>query len=206
SHLGESTRIVSVIPERIHKFYTTHTPEFLGLSSDPSGLWHNSGYGDDVIIGVLDSGIWPRHPSFDDSGLGPVPKRWKGGCESGPDFPATSCNRKLIGARAFYKGFEEWKGHRVDKDGTESRSPLDTDGHGTHCASTAAGASVKNAGVNKHATGEARGIATKARIAAYKFGWGREGADSDILAAMDQAIADGVDVISLSSGVDNKTI
>ncbi|KAI3860056.1 hypothetical protein MKW92_042995, partial [Papaver armeniacum] len=61
-----------------------------------------------------------------------VPDRWKGTCEEGTDFPKTLCNRKLIGARAFYKGLEDDLKHRVDQDGTETRSPSDTNGHGTH--------------------------------------------------------------------------
>ncbi|KAL0689087.1 hypothetical protein Bca4012_088764 [Brassica carinata] len=84
--------------------FSTHTLAFLGFS-DNSGLWNNSNYGEDVIVGVLDTGIWPEHPSFSDSGLDPVPSTWKGACEIGPDFLASSCNRKLIGARAFYKGY-----------------------------------------------------------------------------------------------------
>ncbi|XP_026430832.1 subtilisin-like protease SBT1.4 [Papaver somniferum] len=207
SHLESRPGIVSVIPERTHQFYTTHTPQFLGLSGDHFGLWHNSGYGDDVIIGVLDSGIWPERQSFNDSGLGPVPKRWKGTCETGPDFPETSCNRKIIGARAFYKGIEARIGHMIDANGTESRSPRDTFGHGTHCASTAAGSAVKNAGFRKYAVGEARGIATKARIASYKIGWSTAGiVDSDIVAGMDKAVEDGVDVMSLSFGVQDDTL
>ncbi|KAH0902855.1 hypothetical protein HID58_042358 [Brassica napus] len=84
--------------------FSTHTPAFLGFS-DNSGLWSNSNYGEDVIVGVLDTGIWKEHPSFSDSGLDPVPSTWKGACEIGPDFPASSCNQKLIGAQAFYKGY-----------------------------------------------------------------------------------------------------
>lgn len=72
----------------------------------------NSNYGDNVIIGVFDGGIWPEHQSFNDLGLPSVPTRWKGNCETGPDFP--SCNRKLISAQAFYKGIEAKIGHRVD--------------------------------------------------------------------------------------------
>lgn len=83
----------------------------------------------------------------------------------------------------------------------ESKSPRDTEGHGTHTASTAAGSAVSNASFYEiYAHGEAKGMATKARIAAYKICWSSGCFDSDILAAMDQAIADGVHIISLSVG------
>ncbi|RZC85865.1 hypothetical protein C5167_026536 [Papaver somniferum] len=184
SHLRTLPGFISVIPERIHQFYTTRSPQFLGLN-DGFGLWPTSNYGEDVIIGVLDTGIMPEHKSFDDSGLNPVPARWRGTCEDGPDFPASSCNRKLIGARSFYRGIEAKIGHAVDADGTETRSPRDKLGHGTHCASTAAGSSVMNAGFSTYAVGEAKGMATRARIAAYKVGFGVApgSVDSDILAA-----------------------
>ncbi|KAI3937403.1 hypothetical protein MKW92_051019 [Papaver armeniacum] len=197
SHLRGLPGILSVIPDRFQQLHTTRTPQFLGLN-DGSGLWPNSRYGDDVIIGVFDSGIWPEHVSFSDFGLTSVPKRWKGTCETGPEFP--SCNRKLIGARAFYKGSEAKMGHRVDVDGADSRSPRDTHGHGTHCAATAGGASVKNAGFHNYSVGEAKGIATRARIASYKVFWKNGGANSDVLAGLNQAVEDGVDVMSISMG------
>ncbi|KAF8393633.1 hypothetical protein HHK36_021879 [Tetracentron sinense] len=190
--------ILSVLSDRIHQLHTTRTPHFLGLT-DSFGLWPNSDYADDVVIGVLDTGIWPERRSFSDSELSPVPAGWKGICETGPDFPASACNRKIIGARAFYRGYEAGRGRPINET-VESKSPRDTEGHGTHTASTAAGSAVSNAGFYKFATGIARGMATKARIAAYKICWKSGCYDSDILAAMDQAIADGVDVISLSVG------
>ncbi|XP_022715292.1 subtilisin-like protease SBT1.4 [Durio zibethinus] len=196
--LRELPGILSVIPDQVRQIQTTRTPHFLGLS-DGVGLWQNSYYGDGVIIGVLDTGIWPERPSFTDSGLSPVPDSWKGICETGPDFPASACNRKIIGARAFYKGYESYLERPMDET-KESKCPRDTEGHGTHTASTAAGSVVSNASFFDFAYGEARGMATKARIAAYKICWSLGCFDSDILAAMDQAIADGVNVISLSVG------
>ncbi|KAL4388079.1 hypothetical protein GQ457_09G005370 [Hibiscus cannabinus] len=189
--------IVSVIPDQVRHIHTTHTPNFLGLS-DGVGIWQNSHYGDGIIIGVLDTGIWPENPSFTDSGLPPVPNSWKGICETGPGFPASACNRKIIGARLFYKGYES--SHGPMDETKESKSPRDTEGHGTHTASTAAGSAVSNASLFGFASGEARGMAKNARIAAYKICWKSGCFDSDILAAMDQAISDGVDVISLSVG------
>ncbi|XP_031262039.1 subtilisin-like protease SBT1.4 [Pistacia vera] len=196
--LKEHPGILSVTPDEIRQLHTTRTHHFLGLSDD-SGLWPNSNYADDVIVGVLDTGIWPERESFSDFGLAKVPGRWKGICETAPDFPASACNGKIIGARAFFKGYEASLARPMDET-KESKSARDTEGHGTHTASTAAGGLVSNASFYEYAYGEARGMAIKARIAAYKICWKFGCFDSDILAAMDQAIADGVDVISLSVG------
>ncbi|XP_022992130.1 subtilisin-like protease SBT1.4 [Cucurbita maxima] len=190
--------VVLVIPDRMRQLHTTRTPHFLGLA-DNLGLWPDTNYADDVIIGVLDTGIWPEHPSFSDEGLSPVPASWKGTCEAGEGFSATTCNRKIIGARAFFHGYESNIGRRLHGL-SDFKSARDSDGHGTHTASTAAGSFVKNASFFQYARGEARGMASRARIAAYKICWEFGCYDSDILAAMDQAIADGVHIISLSVG------
>ncbi|KAI6671723.1 hypothetical protein NL676_006608 [Syzygium grande] len=196
--LRRAPGVLSVVPDRIRHLHTTRTPHFLGLT-ESTGLWPNSYYADDIIIGVLDTGIWPERRSFSDSGLGPVPGAWRGACEVGRDFPASACNRKIIGARAFYKGYEAYLQRPIDES-KESKSPTDTEGHGTHTASTAGGSVVSNASFYEYAGGEARGMATKARIAAYKICWSLGCFDSDILAAMDQAVSDGVHIISLSVG------
>ncbi|RZC91554.1 hypothetical protein C5167_027618 [Papaver somniferum] len=120
---------------------------------------------------------------------------------TGPEFP--SCNLKIIGAQAFYKGLEAELGHRVDVDGKDSRSPRDTSGHGTHCAATEGGSSVKNAGFHNYSVGEAKGIATRARIASYKVLWKSGGVSSDILAGINQSVQDRVDVMSISIGYSN---
>ncbi|KAJ6947112.1 hypothetical protein NC651_001722 [Populus alba x Populus x berolinensis] len=130
--------IIAVIPERVRHVHTTRSPQFLGLkTNDGAGLLKESDFGSDLVIGVIDTGIWPERQSFNDRDLGPVPSRWKGVCASGKDFASSSCNRKLIGARYFCNGYEATNGKMNET--TEYRSPRDSDGHGTHTASIAAG-------------------------------------------------------------------
>lgn len=188
---------LTIIPDAAMQLHTTRTPDFMGLSSF-SGLWPASDYGDDVIIGVMDSGVWPERKSFQDTFLGLVPLRWKGLCEEGTNFSAALCNKKLIGARSFYKGYESATGPINET--TEYKSPRDGNGHGTHTSSTAAGNYVYGASLLGSAPGTARGIATRARIAVYKVCWLGGCFNSDILAAFEQAVLDGVDIISLSVG------
>ncbi|KAL0312699.1 UNVERIFIED_CONTAM: Subtilisin-like protease SBT1.2 [Sesamum radiatum] len=138
---------VSARPEKIVSLHTTHTPNFLGLNQN-MGLWRDSNYGKGVIIGVLDSGVLPEHPSYFDA-------------------------------------FDQ--------------SPLDDDGHGTHTASTAAGNFVRGANVFGNANGTAVGIAPLAHLAIYRV-CGFSCSESTILAGMDAAVEDGVDVLSLSLG------
>ncbi|KAF0891559.1 hypothetical protein E2562_010553 [Oryza meyeriana var. granulata] len=162
----------------------------------PDGLLAKAKYGDGSIIGVIDSGITPESASFADTGYGPPPSKWKGICQVGPSFEAKSCNWKLIGARWY-----------VDDDvlnGMSEReilSPRDVEGHGTHTASTAGGNIVHNTSFLGLAAGTARGGAPRARVAMYKACWSGFGCSSaTVLKAMDDAVHDGVDVLSLSIG------
>lgn len=191
--------VAAVIPEQVRQLHTTRSPEFLGLkTSDHAGLLKESDFGSDLVIAVLDTGIWPERESVNDRNLGPVPRKWKGQCVAGKDFPATACNRKLIGARFFCGGYEAASGKMNET--LETRSARDTDGHGTHTASIAAGRYVSEASTLGYARGVAGGMAPKARLAAYKVCWTGGCYDSDILAAFDAAVADGADVVSLSVG------
>lgn len=181
-------------PSRIYSPKTTHTPSFLGLNL-PMGLWNRSNFGEGVIIGVIDTGITPDHPSFSGEGMPPPPPKWKGRCEfDDPSF----CNNKLIGARALLNA-------SVANGDNVTVSPIDEYGHGTHTASTAAGAFVANAHVLGNARGTASGMAPRAHLATYRVCGLKQCEEADMLAALEAATSDGVDVISMSLGLDEST-
>nr|GMD97208.1 subtilisin-like protease SBT1.7 [Ipomoea batatas] len=179
--LSKKDGFVSARRQKVYSLHTTHTPNFLGLYQN-YGFWPESNFGKGVIIGMLDTGITPDHPSFNDEGMPAPPAKWKGKCE----LNGTTCNRKLIGARNFVR--EE-----------ASEPPIDAEGHGTHTASTAAGNFVKGAALYDNAKGTAAGMAPLAHLAIYKV-CNDDCDESDILAAMDAAVEDGVDILSLSLG------
>ncbi|XP_024977621.1 cucumisin-like [Cynara cardunculus var. scolymus] len=175
--------VVSVFPSRKNKVATTSSWDFLGFPLKVNRSTTES----DIIIGVLDTGIWPESPSFSDQGYGPPPAKWKGICEA--NFP---CNNKIIGARHF----------KADGiyDPKDLKSPRDSEGHGTHTASTAAGNTVRNANMLGLHSGTARGGVPRARIAVYKVCWTDGCSDVDFLSGFEDAIADGVDIITASIG------
>ncbi|CAN0841897.1 Subtilisin-like protease 4 [Linum grandiflorum] len=111
--------------------------------------------------------------------MSPPPPKWKGKCEF-----------KFIGTRTFNLRAKSRKGNKPE-------TPIDQDGHGTHTASTTAGAFVKNANVFGNAKGTSTGMAPGDHPRSCL-----QSIESDILAGMDATIHDGVDVISISLGVD----
>jgi subtilisin family serine protease len=195
--------VLKVMEDELRQATTDSSPGFLGLTGRRDA-WGRGIDGRGVVVGVIDTGIWPEHPSFADDGSYPeppanVPPTLP--CEFGntahnPNDVAFTCQNKLLGARqmlATYRavlGAESW----------EYRSARDDDGHGTHTASTAAG----NAGVEATILGEERGeisgIAPRAHVIAYKGLGAQGGFGSDLAAAIDTAVLDGVDVINYSIG------
>ncbi|WJX20852.1 hypothetical protein P8452_10347 [Trifolium repens] len=198
--LESEAGVVAIFPETKYELHTTRSPYFLGL--EPFQSSNNSLseklVNHDVIVGVLDTGVWPESESFNDAGMKPVPSHWKGVCETGRGFRNHHCNKKIVGARIFYHGYEAATG-KIDEQ-ADYKSPRDQDGHGTHTAATVAGSPVRGANLLGYAYGTARGMAPGARIAAYKVCWTGGCFSSDILSAVDTAVADGVNVLSISLG------
>nr|CAB3452654.1 unnamed protein product [Digitaria exilis] len=199
--------VVSVFADPVYQLHTTRSWDFLqqdavkvdAAAARRSGA-HNSNKasGDDpssnTIIGLLDSGIWPESPSFNDAGFGPVPTHWKGTCMTGDNFNSSNCNKKLIGARYY-----DMSGVRGPS-GSGGGSPRDDVGHGTHTSSTAAGNAVAGASYYGLAAGTAKGGSSASRVAMYRVCSEEGCAGSAILAGFDDAVADGVDVLSVSLG------
>jgi subtilisin family serine protease len=233
--LRSNDGVLRVWEDQIRYLYTNDSPTFLGLFDASGGLITDRKLkGEDIVIGVIDSGIAPEHPSFSDSRAASRPKLcqsswaeesllglwlcrrfssdddvllydppvgWNGRCEAGENFETDACNNKIIGARFYFDGFSE--NHTLD-DG-DFISPRDADGHGTHIASTAAGNEV-SASLAGSAIDRINGIAPRARIAVYKACWLEPGqlrgtcSTSDLQRAIEDAVADGVDIINYSVG------
>ncbi|KAK4730737.1 hypothetical protein R3W88_023725 [Solanum pinnatisectum] len=183
--LSHREDVISVFPNTIRQLRTTRSWDFIGM---PLNVERNQ-VESDIIVGVIDTGIWIQSASFNDKGFGHPPSKWKGKCDQGANF--TKCNNKVIGAQFF----------NLEGAGNDDElSPADFEGHGTHVASTVGGVPVTGASLYGLAEGIARGGVPSTRIATYKACWSMGCTDSDILAAFDTAISDGVDIISLSVG------
>jgi subtilisin family serine protease len=223
--LAADPRVAAVVKdELLHLQTAAPSTDFIGLGGD-DGVWATLGgidaAGEGVVVGIIDSGVAPENPSFAGDALaadpGAAPYRdgdaivfekgdgnqFRGTCQTGDAFDSDDCTTKLVGARYFV---DNYGADYIGSDRGEVVSPRDGNGHGSHTASTAAG----NAGVTAHVAGRdlgaISGVAPAAKVAVYKACWtGPTAFDDgcmtgDLLAAIDAAVADGVDVINYSIG------
>ncbi|MFE9860294.1 S8 family serine peptidase [Streptomyces sp. NPDC005780] len=238
--LARTRGVTHIAPDRFHQATDDkNSTDFLGLSGR-KGLWAALGgtakAGKGIVIGDIDTGIWPESASFKAPALtgkkaagnpGNPGKPGKndpyrpyrdgtttvmnkadgttftGTCQTGESFTATACNEKVISARYFADG---WLHAVPESNRGGYLSPRDSQGHGTHTASTAAGNAGVHATADGNDLGTISGVAPAATIAVYKALWQSKdgnqdgGLTSDLVAAIDQAVADGVDVINYSLG------
>ncbi len=230
ARLSADRKVSSVTRDELQQVTATPSTEFLGLEGDDGVWAAIGGVdtaGEGIVLGVLDTGIAPENPSFAGEPLGYTPgeepyragetivfekadgQTFSGVCETGAQFGADDCNTKVIGARYYVDGFGAGNiGDETTGPG-EFLSPRDGDGHGSHTASTAAGNHDVAASVSGTDFGTISGVAPAAKISSYKVCWsGPDPVDtaddgcatSDLVAAIDQSVADGVDVINFSIG------
>lgn len=231
AELAGKREVLTLVEDTAFELDTWNTPRFLGLESrsgtGTGGQWAAKGgvanAGKGVVVGILDSGIWPESASF----AGPKLKsraegqftpyrsgrttfmnkadgsQFRGECETGEDWEVNDCNQKLIGARYYADAFVA-SVPVEERDANEFISTRDGDGHGSHTASTAAGNFGVSASVEGRDFGTVSGMAPAAKIAAYKVCFNDTDPNtggcytSSTLAAVDDAVTDGVDVINYS--------
>lgn len=192
-------------------------------------LWSKNALGvtgEDVVIGIIDSGIVPENPSFaDDGSYGPPPTSFTGlgTCDFGnqkynKDDQEFDCNNKLLAAKCYLRHWSKKWDDKKPCGGDASK--LDANdyfvsarddarsGHGSHVASTAAGnANVRAVMNDGRIEGIISGVAPRARLSVYKVCWnGGICASSDSLAALEDAVADGVDIINYSIGGKSRSV
>lgn len=198
--LKKNPDVLNVWPDRNMRIETNNSPRFLGLLDEQEGLRTAHGLrGRGIKIGVIDTGAIQEHPSFNGRGYR-APQNWHGICQAGEGWSSDDCNNKLIGARYYLGGIGEE--NIVAGDFISAR---DSDGHGTHTASTAGGRQVRSS-LNGTPLANISGIAPDAHLAIYKACWEAIDPDlsgcyfSDTAAAVDDAVRDGVDIITYSIG------
>ena len=192
--LAGDPRVIAVERDAVRRLAAVETTS----APTSADLPRNGGAG--VVVGFVDTGLWPDSPLFADvRGLGRQPVSFRGTCSAGPGWSADVCDRKVVGAHWYVEGFG------ADRlRASSSLSPLDDDGHGTLVASVAAG----NSGVTVQVPGQRAGLyagsAPQARLAVYKACWTAPDprddgcSTADLVTAIDQAVADRVDVLNLS--------
>jgi hypothetical protein len=179
---------------------------FLGATNVWPTLGGSSHAGSNVVIGVIDTGIWPEHPMMSPTGIS-APAGGLKGCQFGDGTdtahlgPTFACNNKLIGAyakTATYMTVNSSDGQEFCNNTTHVCSPRDSEGHGTHTTTTAGGDCVASAVLYGVERGPVCGMAPGAHIEVFRVCLVNGCFSSDSVSAVAQAITDGVNVINFS--------
>jgi len=204
SNLLNVPGVAAVQKDTLNKPLDDNT-SFLGATTVWPTLGGQNNAGSNTIIGVIDTGVWPEHPMLADHGLPAPPAHYACQFGDGSDAahlgPTFACNNKLIGAYAFtqtYMAAVGSDGHEFCNDSTGQCSARDPEGHGTHTTTTAAGDRVDHAVLYGVDRGPVSGIAPGAHVIMYRVCMAQGCFSSDSVAAVQQAIADGVNVINFS--------
>ena len=194
--------VAAVQADALNQIQTDSSTTFIGAPT----IWDQQGGqalgGKGVIFADIDTGVWPEHPSLaDNPALGNPPPALTGqprACNFGdnPLTPAVDvfqCNHKLIGGQPFLDTYNAVVGGEV-----YPSSARDSGGHGTHTTTTAAGDIVDTATIFGIDRGRISGVAPGAWVLSYKVCGVGGCFSSDSVAAIQQAILDGADVINFS--------
>ncbi|MEU2200736.1 S8 family serine peptidase [Isoptericola sp. NPDC019482] len=191
--------VVAVQENKLEKPLTDSSIDFIGAPAAYEELGSDSTAGDGLVLGNIDTGIWPEHPSFADGGdLSPydgpdLP------CEFGED-PTTDvddpfvCNDKLVGGYAFTDMYDLLNPGDYLYRGTAR----DAEGHGSHTSGTSAGGVVEGVQTIGPEIAKIQGVAPGAKIVEYKALGPGGGYTSDLVGAVEQAVVDQVDAINYS--------
>jgi subtilisin family serine protease len=202
--LKQQPEVARVWEDEVRPLATNYSPSYLGLFEQTVGLRGTPGLdGEDIVIGVIDSGITPEHPALSDKRPASRPKLCRSRWADSSLLGKWLCRRYSKQADVLnFDPPEDWNGScesgdrftaencnnkligaRFFVDGAmatgpiddgEIFSPRDADGHGTHTATTAAGIKVK-ASMFGTFLGNVEGMAPRARVSAYKACWVRPG-------------------------------
>lgn len=192
--------VVAVQRDALNQPLTDSSTEFINATAAYSALRTRKGAGTGVLLGNLDSGVWPEHPSFADQGHLPDYAGPALPCEFG-DNPLTAeddpfeCNNKLVGGAPYLDTYELAIGLPPEEYPGSAR---DADGHGSHTSSTSAGNVVTDVDTLGPTLSRINGVAPGAQVMEYRV-CGEQGCySSDSAAAVEDAILDGVKVINFS--------
>ncbi len=163
--------VVAVYPETTRTLALDHSAAYVGARAVAAGM---GGTGRGVTVAIIDTGVDYHHPDL-------------GG--NGPDKPTAFPTARVVGGYDLVGDAYTQCGDPLQPDS----DPMDDNGHGTHVAGTV--------GANATAAGGITGVAPEVTFMAYKvFGADGDTCTSTVVAAIDRAVADGVQIMNLSLG------